>query len=230
MLLIKFWTKKASVRYDRLGGLEMAIGAPDLNAPSLPEYFRHLVRGAIDRQKGRGNIQAPEEVEFYLVNLLQDCLSTHQLYKTPTEGFREEPLAFIYIRAIQADAEARAGLLKRLGDFSLFISGFFPESLTRRLVDVAYYIQMGETAYGSLSQLTARRSALSQIFGELSNHFVTYVDVLSEVSEKSAVQKDTDLLRLYELWLKTGSERAARLLSREGILPLPRNTFGNVPN
>lgn len=177
------------------------------NAPGLMEYFRDLVREAISK---RGN-GAKEGVEFYLVNLLKESMTATDL---------EEPLAFLYLRATRADSALRVKLLKRLGDFSLFITGFFPESLTRHLVGVNYYIQMGESAYGSLSAILARRSALAEIFSELSGGFVSYMDILSEVSEKAGVRKDTDLLRLYDLWIKTGSRRAAEVLAAEGIQPL----------
>jgi hypothetical protein len=194
----------------------MSESEDKINTPSLPEFFREQVREALDHQK----IRVPEGVEFYLVNLLKDCTKTEDLYGTPPEGFREEPLAFLFSRALKADAALRIKLLRRLGDFSLYISGFFPSSLTRQLVDVSYYIQMGESAYGSLSKLLNRHAAFSEIFEELARRFVAYVDVLTEVSEKSTFRKDADLLRLYELWLKTGSERAKKLLSQQGILPV----------
>jgi len=204
----------------------MADTATHLNASSLPEYFRTLIREALDHQKRKHPISAPEAVEYYLVNLLHGCLSTEAVYRTPTEGFKEEPLALIFLQASQARTETRVQLLRRLGDFALFISGFFPASLTRHLVDVDYYIQMGETAYGSLSQILAQRVALREIFTELASRFIVYVDILSEVSEKSRVQNHTNLLRLYEQWLKTGSERTAKLLSEAGILPvkIPRSS------
>jgi hypothetical protein len=44
------------------------------------------------------------------------------------------------------------------------------------------------------------------------------VDVLCEVSEATtATQTETDLLRVYEVWNNTGSEKAARTLERTGI-------------
>jgi hypothetical protein len=203
-----------------------------LNAPGLMEYFRELVREALSKRgrppAGR-SLNAPDAVEFYLVNLLKESMTAADLYGEAPEGFREEPLALLYLRAAQAETGLRVKLLKRLGDFSLFISGFFPESLSRQLVDVGYYVQMGESAYGSLSAMLARRSALAEIFGELAGRFVAYVDVLSEVSEKASVRKDTDLLRLYELWIKTGSRRAAELLASEGIQPVPRHASPMSP-
>lgn len=199
----------------------MAAIQENLDASSLPEFFRERVREAIVRQK----VKAPESVEYYLVNLLRMGMRVRDIYPAPTEGFREEPLAFLYGRAIQADQSSlRINLFKQLGDFSLFISGFFPASFTRQLVDIAYYIQMGENAYNHLSQELDRHSALFEIYHELARRFVAYVDILSEVSEKSSLKSDSDLLRLYEMWLKTGSDRAKQLLSQEGIVPIAGST------
>lgn len=212
----------------------MADG-PLFNTPHLSEYFRDLVHQALHK-KGKNQpfrrLHDPEAIEFYLVNLLKEAMSTTAVYGEATDGFREEPLAFLYLKASQAGSESRVKLLKRLGDFSLFISGFYPESLNRQAVGVGYYVQMGENAYGYLSGHFSRHAALSEIFTELARRFVAYVDVLSEVSEKALSRKDTDLLRLYELWVKTGSRRAAEILAAEGIQPViqPLTPSGKLPN
>jgi hypothetical protein len=42
---------------------------------------------------------------------------------------------------------------------------------------------------------------------------------LNEVSESSGGPSDRDILRLYEIWLKTGSARCHALLQRLGVEP-----------
>jgi hypothetical protein len=41
------------------------------------------------------------------------------------------------------------------------------------------------------------------------------------VSETSYKHSDRDILRLYEIWLKTGSKRSFRILKRLGVDPTP---------
>ena len=106
--------------------------------------------------------------------------------------------------------------MRRVGDLSLFISGFFSDSLNRSLVDVDYYIQIGEAAYSSLAR---QDDTLGDVFDELSDKFAAFVDVLGEVSERSSLTSNTDLLRLYEKWLRTGSRRSGDLLASRGIVP-----------
>ena len=59
----------------------------------------------------------------------------------------------------------------------------------------------------------------STVFAELGDKFVGFVDVLSEVSERTGCSSNADLLRLYEKWLKTGSRRSGQLLVERGVVP-----------
>jgi hypothetical protein len=45
------------------------------------------------------------------------------------------------------------------------------------------------------------------------------VDALNDISESSYHHTDRDILRLYELWLKTGSARCYAILKRLGVQP-----------
>ena len=141
------------------------------------------------------------------------------------------PLVSFYEEAVEAtSAEARNAALRRLGDVALFISGVFGDSLKGRLVDVDYYIAMGGSAYGSLSdgvRGSTQGRTLAAIFDELAEKFVSFVDVLGEVSDNTHLAGDTDLLRCYDLWAKTGSRRAASKLRRHGIEPSAQNLNGS---
>jgi hypothetical protein len=48
---------------------------------------------------------------------------------------------------------------------------------------------------------------------------VEFVDVLSDVSARTSLTNDADLLRLYEKWVRTGSKRNGDLLAERGIVP-----------
>jgi len=65
-----------------------------------------------------------------------------------------------------------------------------------------------------------RGRAMSSVYNELSSKFVAFVDILGEVSEGASCKNDIDVLRQYEIWLRTGSTRAARRLRAAGIHPI----------
>jgi hypothetical protein len=172
---------------------------------SAVEYFKDLVHAALARQ----HVRAGELTSYYVVNLLAGFLERRHE--------DDAPLAFRLARALEMNGLAQRDGLREVGDLSLFISGFFSDSLARKLVDVDYYVSIGGSAYSALSRLDA--DALAPVFGELAGNFVVFVDVLSEVSERTSLTSNGDLLRLYEKWLKTGSSRHAQLLAERGVVP-----------
>lgn len=185
--------------------------------PNLQLYFHELVSEAIKHQ----HLKADEHISFYLVNLLSHFTHSENIQRR--EDGEETPLAILFCQAQQESPEVKVRLLKYLGDFSLLISGFFQDSLSRKIVDVDYYMSMGGAAYSQLSSsgLHRKQQALfSQMFSELSDHFVQWVDVISEVSEVSHMNSHQNLLRLYEKWIRTGSHRLKELLSQKGVIPV----------
>ena len=181
---------------------------PLLHEQKPAEYFKELVESALARQQ----LQAGDLTSFYLVNLL--CQHVRLDARPP--GDDAEPLALKLGRALETGGMEQRAQLKRLGDRSLFISGFFADSLQRRAVDVDYYASMGAYAYGSLSR---EEDTFTEVFAELARKFVAYTDVLADVSERTALSSGTDVLRLYEKWLRTGSPRSAHKLIERGIVP-----------
>ncbi|MGE4132888.1 MAG: hypothetical protein AB7F86_14705 [Bdellovibrionales bacterium] len=154
----------------------------------------------------------------YLVELLEHYMVSGNLFtKDPDGKHRRETLAELYLRAQNSPTPTRRELYKRLGDSSLYISGFFGDSITRQLVDLDYYVEMGGTAYGSLSA-DAADDDLSQMYREFSLKFVEFVDVLTFMSQDVQVQNDQDLLRLYDRYVTTGSKLAQEQLVEKGLL------------
>jgi hypothetical protein len=179
------------------------------NTPT--EYFKDLVETALSRQQLRAN----DLTSYYLVDLL--CRFVRPDRRIPFSDDSNEPLALRLGRALGSDGLEQRARLRNLGDFSLFMSGFFPDSFHRKVVDVDYYVSMGAYAYGSLSRRDA--DAFGEVFAELARKFVAYMDVLSDVSEQSGIRSSMDVLRLYEKWLRTGSPRDGQRLIDRGILP-----------
>jgi hypothetical protein len=189
------------------GGL---MDGPLLQGQAPAEYFKTLVESALVRQR----IRAGDLTTYYLVNLLCQFVRPDAC---DAFGRNAEPLAVRLARALETGGSAQRTQLRSLGDFSLFVSGFFADSFPRRAVDVDYYVSMGEYAYGSLSRRDP--DTFAEVFGELSRKFVGFMDVLADISEQTALTSSSDVLRVYEKWLRTGSARDGQKLLDRGILP-----------
>ena len=192
---------------------------------SLQEYFRDAVQTALDHQR----LQVEDDTAHYVVSLLTSYARSEQLFDATPDGTRLKPLVVMLSEALEAaDPADRQRGLQRLGDVSLFVAGFFADGFARKLIDIDYHIAMGGRAYAVLSEALSvgRRQTLSRVFAELARKFQPLVDVLHEIQDGNRTRSDRDVLRLYEVWLKTGSQRARRLLGDMGIVPSDCNLNG----
>ena len=184
---------------------------------SLQEFFRDSIDAALATNK----VVVDDLTTHYVVDILSSFSRSEALYESTPDGYRLKPLALMFADAVEAPSKAeRNNTLQRLGDVALFISGFFADSLQCAAVDMDYYVYMGGGAYHSLSihmRGTPKGRAFGSVFSELGEKFQDMVDVLNEVRESLKANRDSDLLRLYDVWVKTGSRRAARLLRESGV-------------
>ncbi|HKJ18375.1 MAG TPA: hypothetical protein VJ984_13570 [Xanthomonadales bacterium] len=187
---------------------------------TLQEYFHKSFDNAVTAQ--RVNIEP--HAAHYVVNLLTLFSRSNELYENDSEYHGVRPLALMLAEASNTDnCEQRNHLLQRIGDVALFISGFFSDGLAGKAVDVDYYTYMGGSAYGSLSveiKGTYRGRAFAPVYEELARKFQILVDVLNEIADSARDSSDVDLLRAYEVWIRTGSRRAEGLLRQAGVEPV----------
>jgi hypothetical protein len=187
---------------------------------NLTEFFRDALNQALAHQ----HVSLDEHTAHYVVSLLTLYSRTEVSHGDTRPGQRWVSLAELLAQAGSAPTPAeRAAILQRLGDVSLFVAGFFAHGFERRLIDVDYHIAMGGRAYGTLAAapISGPRRALCGVFGELARKFQPVVDAIGEIGDTARVWSSKDILRLYELWLKTGSRRAQGLLQQLGVQPAP---------
>ncbi|MGI9291527.1 MAG: hypothetical protein ACR2QG_09675 [Gammaproteobacteria bacterium] len=191
-----------------------------MQVTSLREYFRDSISDAM----ASNSLHADSNTTHYVVNLLTLFARSESFHDPVDDSQKAKPLALMLSDALEAPTtEQRCYGLQRLGDVALFVAGFFADDLQSSVVDLDYYVSMGGGAYVSLSHQsggTIRGRVTGAIFAELGEKFQQFVDVLNDVSYQTDAASDSDVLRQYEIWLKTGSERAARLLREQGIHPM----------
>ena len=179
----------------------------------LESFFREEVT---DARRSIG-VDISDETEYYVVNLL--CTYSNP-QSTPLPG--DEPLAMLYKRALEASPLDRIQILKNLGDVALYVSGFFVEFIERSLVDRNYYMSMGGSAYHSLSDIMSLKhqcESVAGVYSQLANKFSNVVDLLNEISNRSRRKSspETELLRTYERWQKSGDEKLKNELAQKGF-------------
>ncbi|GIL17145.1 MAG: hypothetical protein BroJett040_08960 [Oligoflexia bacterium] len=188
---------------------------------SSTEYFSEMVEQGFAKR----NLQTFPAAKTYLVRLLEHYLDARNLFEPERDeaGNRQhQTLAELFLKANQSPQAERQELLKRLGDSALYISGFFGDSLSRKIVDIDYYAEMGGAAYASLAGCV-REDTTAKVYQVFSRRFYDFVDVLTYISHCSNVQTDQNILRLYDRYIRTGSEYAREKLVEIGVITLPKD-------
>ena len=184
-------------------------------APSLREFFKALLLQVTTQQR----VELADVTEFYLVNLLADFVAAEKLFTFTEDGRKEvEPLALLYYRALQQQRDEKIRTLRRLGDVSLYRAGFFSSSLRGTATGPEYYIRMGGSAYRQVADL-AHGGAFGIVYRELWQKFRPVVDVLEEIAARGMVSNGAaGTLKVYESWLRPGSNRLERILVDAGVI------------
>jgi hypothetical protein len=156
-----------------------------------------------------------EELESYLVFLLMRF--------TDSPALSGSVMALEFLRSMELFKSARESSLRDVGDKCLLLAGFFPEMARRRRVKMSYYVDLGRSAYASLSSV--HHQALSELFARLSHDFVLLVDVLHSMRALDGQKEDLDLIAAEELWRDTNSQHAWSVLKKRFPMRSPVTFF-----
>jgi hypothetical protein len=190
-------------------------------AQSVSGFFHEVVEDAMKARR----VEATDGATRYLVALLAD-------YAHPDNRAGEtleRPLTLLLDEALHAAEPAdRFERLRVIGDGVLYGCGFFGDHFEARGVDPRYLHGLGTRAYGAASSMLRVGQEGPDLFGELADRFDVFVQVVAEVADATiamGTESSRGLLKMYERWLKTGSERLASALTSRGVVPT-RGTKG----
>jgi hypothetical protein len=169
---------------------------------SVDEYFYEVVNDALETV----HLEASEPASWYLVGMLGEFTRAR---------LPDEPLAVKLAQSHVALPAERVRCLKEVGDTSLYVAGFFAQSLSRKLVDADYYIGLGRGAYAELAGRLG--GSLTEVYRELADNFPSFVDVLTEVRRRVDFAT-TDVVKLYEQWLRSRDAWIEKKLRALGVL------------
>jgi hypothetical protein len=175
-----------------------------LAADSIASYFEGVVEDALETR----GVEASQSATRYLVGVLAE------------PHIEPRPLALSLQEALVTYEPAeRFERLRQLGDAVLYASGFFADHFAARGLENRYVFTIGARAYGSAGAML--QGDQTGLFEELASRFEQFSSVLTVVAERTLAQQPgaKNVLKLYERWLKTGSETMAEALVEHGIFP-----------
>lgn len=146
----------------------------------------------------------------YLSELLLKGMKNDFLFQDGNKKY----LFDMYIKTIEAKSEReRFRHYKELGDYSLFMCGYFTEGINP-VVGIEYYIDMGSQAYYE----AASYNKYSEPFYELSEKYIYCLSIINELSIKDKHDNPRDILKLYDFWMTTKSQFTKEKLLKLGLI------------
>ena len=110
-----------------------------------------------------------EEMESYLVFLLMRFAQKSKLI--------ESIVAIDFLESLHLHGNRKIHALRDVGDKSLLFCGLFPGVADKRRVSIDYYIEVGQTAYLTASEVEFHQ--FSQLFAQLSQGFTVLKEILN---------------------------------------------------
>jgi hypothetical protein len=194
----------------------------DLSA-DVSAFFTSLVGEAAEERR----VETTDATRAYVSGLLADYAKPGAL----TRDALERPVTLLLAEALESVGRERFERLRALGDGTLYVCGFFAEHLENRGVALRYVESIGAQAYdGAASML--RHSSLAgpesssalDVFGELAARFDSFVGLIESIADRlvahGGAATPSGIVRLYERWLRSGSNEIAAALGAQGVVPL----------
>lgn len=150
-----------------------------------------LWQETVKQAENRCAVILGQNLESYLVSLLMEYSHKPEIVK--------QLFAAAFLEAQQMHNNHS---LQKVGDQCLLFAGLFPHATEKRLVKINYFVDLGRSAYISIS------NTANDLFSSLAYQFVVLMDVLQ------SIRPHPDLLPLqaYEQWHELGSQRALKIL------------------
>lgn len=145
-----------------------------------------------------------QELESYLVFLLG--------------RFNQRPdiancvLASEFLSSLEKGPHHQRDCLREVGDKCLLFAGFFPEQAEKRRVKIRYFIELGQTAYVQVANLSKTQSA--SLYHALSCGFVSLMEILHAIRGFGDPSHELTPLQAVELWTDMQSKHALTVLRR----------------
>lgn len=158
-------------------------------------FFQKLLRDSFRDLRA----EVDPSVEVYVVFLLDEMGKTE---------YTEEPLG---VKMLSSPYPERIGVLKEVGDRSLFVSGFFEERMKKRGLSTSYYAQLSSSAY---SELSAR---IPDPYRTMASQVRLLQRALRGVREACDAM-GMDVWPAYERWLQNRSPALERRLIQLGMV------------
>lgn len=138
-------------------------------------------------EKVNKKFQSPVSKEkiFYSSLVMDKFSQSKHFFEKDGDRFRDKILGVKLLEASHLPKNKKKEMIKDVAETSLFICGFFSDSLNRKIVDISYYKDVGQTAYGMLDGMIPSFYDIDSFYRSVSSQFETLAQLMKVVSEST---------------------------------------------
>jgi AraC-like DNA-binding protein len=174
---------------------------------------RELFFDLVDEFEKKLKISLSEYSKIYLMKLLEQLAEGNDYFYTAV--MEDKSLAETLMESVHKNIFEKIRDLKALGDLCLLFGGLYPEFMTKRLVDIDYYINIGKNSYNLISDTYKSYTSkyeLYMLYNKLAEEYMNLVSILTEISDELNFLDKDDFYKSFKRWEKTKINKYSEVL------------------
>ncbi len=130
------------------------------------------------------------ETIYYSSIVMNNFSESSRLFEQVENKSREKLLGIKLLESSQYSKEKQKSILKDIAETSLFVCGFFADSLNKKIIDQKYYEDLGKIAYQRLNAFSPSYYDIPSFYNKMARHFSDVTLLMSLVSKKYSADSD----------------------------------------
>ena len=126
----------------------------------------------------------PQQAILYSSMVMSNMGESKKYFDTTKGKVREKILGIKLMESAQFSLEQRKRVLRDVGDTSLLLCGYFFKSVTKKIVDISYYQELGKTAYRQLDIIIPEMYDTISFYNMLADVFDNITAIISIIANK----------------------------------------------
>ena len=170
------------------------------------------------------NIHLSEYSKLYLMKLLEELAAGSNYLNNIVK--EDKTLAETLLEAVHQTIFEKIRHLKALGDLCLLFGGLYPEYMTKKLVDIDYFINIGKHSYNLISDTYKNNTSkydLYMLYSKLTEEYLKLINILTEISDELSFLDRDNLYKSFKRWEKTGIKKYSEVIKSNNIIPINYN-------
>lgn len=156
--------------------------------------LRHYFYSELSDLNKKLHYLVPEQTVFYISNVMEHYGLSSNLFEKKEGRLKHKVLGMKLLQAASCNFEEQKRIYQDIGDTALIVCGYFSDSVNGQLVDKNYYINLGQTAYDRMNNLSPEVLDIPSFYRLMASYFKNMTILINTFQKKFKSNKESSLL------------------------------------